>query len=67
MLAGIVKRFPDLEVTVLVRAASEEFTSVFPKVKAAIGDFDSFDVIQNAVQNADIIIRAQPLSDSSAP
>lgn len=57
MLDGIVKRFPKLQVTALLRSKSDDFTSFFPKVKVVLGDFDSFDVIQNAAQEADIVIR----------
>lgn len=64
MLAGIVKRFPDLQVSALLRSESQEFTGFFPKVEVILGDLASFEVIEKATQNADITIRTCFLLDN---
>lgn len=57
VLNGIVKKFPALQVTALVRSEPAGFKNDYPTVSTVLGDFDSFDVIKAASQDADIIIR----------
>jgi N-acetyl-gamma-glutamylphosphate reductase len=57
VLKSIVKNYPDLEINVLLRSLPEEFRSRYPKVNVLQGTFGDFNLIEKAVQNADITIR----------
>lgn len=52
-----MKKFPDLEVTALLRSPSAEFKERYPSVKTVKGTFDDFDTIESAAEKADIVIR----------
>ena len=57
MLEKVIKVFPELQITALLRKALPEFKERYPKVKIVLGDFDSFNVIEKAASEADIVIR----------
>lgn len=58
VLSGIVRAHgTNLSVTALLRAPSKEFASHYPDVKVVEGSFDSFDVIEKAASEHEIIIR----------
>ena len=57
VLEKLIKEFPELEITALLRKPVPEFKQRYPKVKIVLGDFDSFDVIEKAASEADIVIR----------
>jgi nucleoside-diphosphate-sugar epimerase len=57
VLGGILKNYPKLEVTALLRSPSQEFAEKYPGVKVVKGSFDDFEVIESATQDAEIIIR----------
>jgi nucleoside-diphosphate-sugar epimerase len=61
VLQGIVEKFPSLNITALIRSQTAEFETRFPNVKAAIGDFDSFNVIEQAAEEADVVVRTLSL------
>ncbi|KAH8821857.1 hypothetical protein F5884DRAFT_851066 [Xylogone sp. PMI_703] len=56
VLEGIVKKYPDLEISALQRSPSSEFKTRYPQVQIVVGDFDAFDVIEKATIAADIVI-----------
>jgi nucleoside-diphosphate-sugar epimerase len=60
VLESVLKTYPKLEVTALLRLPSKEFASRYPKVKAIKGSFDDFDIIEKAAEDTDIIIRKPP-------
>lgn len=43
-----------------MRNATSDFTSRYPNVSVVQGTFDDFHVIENAAQDADIVIRETP-------
>ena len=53
----MIKEFPELQITTLLRKPIPEFKERYPKVSLVLGDFDSFDVIEKAASGADIVIR----------
>lgn len=53
----MIKEFPALEITALLRKPLPEFKERYPDVKIVLGDFDSFDVIEKASSEADIVVR----------
>lgn len=59
VLESLIAKFPDLEITALLRSPSQEFKERYPKVKIVKGDFDAFGVISGAAQDADIVIRTK--------
>lgn len=59
VLNGLVKSFPGLEVTALVRneEKASKITAAHPNVKITIGDFNSKNVIEKFAEDSDIVIR----------
>ncbi len=57
VLEKILTEFPQLQITALLRSSSSEFKNRYPNVKIVLGDFDSFDVIEKAASEADIVVR----------
>jgi NAD(P)H-binding len=57
VLEGILKQYPDMPITALLRSPSAEFKTRYPNIEAVRGDFDAFDVIERAAAEADIVIR----------
>lgn len=57
MLEKIIKTYPDLKINALLRTPSSDFKARYPNVNIVVGDFDSFDVIEKAASEADIVIR----------
>lgn len=43
-----------------MRNATSDFTSRYPSISIVQGTFDDFQVIENAAQDADIVIRETP-------
>lgn len=66
ILHSLVKTFPHLEVTALVRNEEKaaKITAAHPDVKIAIGDFNSKEVIERAAEESNIVIRTSSLSSS---
>lgn len=57
VLEDVVKAYPALELTALLRSTPAEFTSRYPRIKVVKGDFDASDVIEKAAYEADIVLR----------
>lgn len=57
VLDGVVKAYPDLEITALLRSVPDEFSSRYPNIKIVKGDFDAKEVIEKAAYEADIVLR----------
>jgi hypothetical protein len=57
VLESVVKAFPSLQITALLRSTSDEFTSRYPQVRIIKGDFDAFELIEKAAHEADIVLR----------
>lgn len=53
----MIKEFPSVEITALLRKPLPEFKTRYPDVKIVLGDFDSIDVIEQAASQADIVVR----------
>lgn len=53
-----MQAYPELEITALLRSPpSKEFTSRYPKIQIVLGDFNAFDIIENAAFQAEIVLR----------
>jgi nucleoside-diphosphate-sugar epimerase len=63
VLNKIIETYPQVEISALLRAPSDEFVSRYPKVAIVKGTFDDSDIIANAAQNADIVIRKHETPD----
>jgi hypothetical protein len=61
-LDELVKRFPSLKVTALLRNANQEFTERYPHISIVKGTFDDSEIIEKAAEDADIVIRKYLLS-----
>jgi len=57
VLEGILKQFPEIRTTALLRSPSAEFKTRYSTVEIMLGDFDSFEIIKKAAAEADIVIR----------
>jgi nucleoside-diphosphate-sugar epimerase len=57
VLEGILKQFPEICTTALLRSPSAEFKTRYPTVEIVLGNFDSFEIIKKAAAEADIVIR----------
>lgn len=57
VLSKIVETHPEFQITALMRNATSDFTSKYPNVSVVQGTFDDFEVIENAAQDAEIVIR----------
>jgi DNA-binding transcriptional LysR family regulator len=57
VLNKIIETHPEFQITALLRNATSNFTSRYPNVSVVQGTFDDFEVIENAAQDADIVIR----------
>lgn len=57
VFATLVKEHPEYDITVLLRKPPAHFSGQFPNVKIIQGDYDSFDVIANAAEEAGIVVR----------
>jgi len=64
VLEGVLKEFPDIRITALLRSPSAEFKSRYPNVEIALGDFESSDLIEQSAAEADIVIHS---GDSDHP
>ena len=53
---------PALGISVLLRSVPELFVQRYPNVKIVNGTFDDFEVIEEAVSKAEIVIRKNPCS-----
>ena len=53
----MIRKYPKLCVTALLRNPSEEFKARYPDVKIEVGDFDAFEVIEKAASASDIVLR----------
>ncbi|KAK7934913.1 hypothetical protein PG985_000408 [Apiospora marii] len=62
VLHKVVEKHPNASVIVLVRddRKAERLVSKYPQVKPLIGDLESFDLIEAASREADIVINAAP-------
>ncbi|GME50524.1 uncharacterized protein K452DRAFT_272103 [Neofusicoccum parvum] len=62
VINAIVKRFPGIEITTLVRDDKKgaRLTEKFSTIKTIIGDLESFDVIEKASRDAGIVINCAP-------
>ncbi len=70
VLKGIIKTYPDLEITALLRSPTEEFAERYPTVKVVRGSFDDFEIVEKAAEDADVIVRkviSSPLLLSHPP
>jgi len=56
-LESVVKAYPDLDITALLRTVTEEFSSRYPQIHVVQGDFDASEVIEKAASQADIVLR----------
>ncbi|KIN05165.1 hypothetical protein OIDMADRAFT_50987 [Oidiodendron maius Zn] len=56
VLEGVIRKYPKLCVTALLRNPSEEFKARYPDVKIEVGDFDAFEVIEKAASASDIVL-----------
>ncbi|KAK0744877.1 hypothetical protein B0T21DRAFT_280338 [Apiosordaria backusii] len=59
VLDAIVRQHPEYNITVLLRNIPENFTSKYPGVKIAQGDFDNTALIADTAAEADIVIRSK--------
>lgn len=66
VLEGLQKQFPGIQTIALLRSPSAEFKSRYPNIEIVLGDFDAFDVIEEAAFTADIVIR-EKCHPSSVP
>jgi nucleoside-diphosphate-sugar epimerase len=63
VLESLVKTFPELEISALLRSPSEEFRERYPGVKVVKGSFDDFEVIEKAVEErGDVVVRKDGFS-----
>jgi NAD dependent epimerase/dehydratase family len=58
VLEGIIKKYPNFQITALLRLSSPEFMERYPQVKAVLGTFDDVSTIETASYEADIIVHA---------
>ncbi|KAM0424966.1 hypothetical protein ACHAPT_009767 [Fusarium lateritium] len=58
VLDAIQSTYPELEITALLRKPNESFTSRYPNIKIIKGTFEDFDIIQDASEQADIVLHA---------
>ncbi|KAF2169250.1 hypothetical protein M409DRAFT_52516 [Zasmidium cellare ATCC 36951] len=56
VLDSLVTRHPEYSITVLLRNVPERFAEQYPNVRIVHGDYDSADVIIDAVSKVDIVI-----------
>ncbi|KAL6897425.1 hypothetical protein GGI43DRAFT_409096 [Trichoderma evansii] len=56
VLNKLVETHPNFQITALMRNATSDFISRYPNVSVVQGTFDDFQVIENAAQDADIVI-----------
>jgi uncharacterized protein YbjT (DUF2867 family) len=58
VLESVIKAFPnEIEVTALLRSVSAEFSSRYPQIQVVKGDFDAFEIIEQASFDVDIVLR----------
>ncbi|KAK4501355.1 hypothetical protein PRZ48_007163 [Zasmidium cellare] len=56
VLHSLVTRHPEYSITALLRNVPESFAELYPNVRIVHGDYDSADVISDAVSKVDIVI-----------
>lgn len=60
-MGEILNKYPQLEVTSLLRKPTSEFKDRYPNVKIVTGSFDDFEIIEKAAHDCDIMIRELPM------
>ena len=57
VLEGVLQAYPNLEIIALLRSPSDGFASRSPQIRIILGDFDTYEVIEQAAHEAEIVIR----------
>ncbi|KAF2731996.1 NAD(P)-binding protein [Polyplosphaeria fusca] len=56
VLDTIVRAHPEYHVSALLRKVPEAFSSTYPNVQVVSGDYDSWDVLEKAASEADVVV-----------